>query len=157
MWTEFTELLVEIGLLKADIKAIKSVNKMNKENADKGIRMKYILFPSTKFTLIILLLIFIFSTIIAFVVLPRITNSQTLEEMSEIKEAIHSYHRDFGQLPVDLIQLIGNRPLRKTWRFDDWETEYVYEIDSYNDSFRLTSLGKDGQANTKDDIVLTSD
>ena len=154
MFLDFLDILVDIGLISADAKKRREIKRMNKENAEKGVKKKYVLLPSAKVILIILfILIPIFAILLAISLKDKETD-QTKAEMVEITESISSYKNVHGTYPMNMEKLIGNRPLRNSWSKDDWGVKYKYSIKEDNSSFALISAGKDKRFDTEDDIVI---
>lgn len=77
----------------------------------------------------------------------------TIEEGNTMASAIHRYHKRTGKYPTDISTLMGNIPVRSSWRTDGWGELYVYELED-GGSLRLLSKGKDGILGTEDDIVF---
>ena len=154
MWFDLLDLLVTIGLLRADYKTRKSIEKINAENKEKGVKKKYVILPSTKFILIIILVLLTTVIFRVWWFYPKVAKNEVQKEMTAIKNALCSYKTEFGCYPVNLDILIGNRPLRKTWKQDKWNNFYMYKPDTINGSYQLVSAGKDGKFNSEDDIVI---
>ncbi len=114
MLTSLLDIFIEIGLISADYKKHREVKKKNKELEKKGIKKKYILYPSAKFTLIILGIVLPIWIGFLFFRTKDIKINKTISEMNEISETLKNYKSETGDFPENLNDLIGNRPLRKT-------------------------------------------
>jgi len=143
--------LVEIGLLRADI--IHQRNVLKEEAAD-GIKRpvkKYFLQPSIKVFLVVMLVV----TVPGIFLITRKIGSQadrTVSEMQEISNAIFSWKERHGVYPQNLEALTEGRPLRQQWLSDEWNNQYVYSVDPIKDTCSLLSVGRDGTLGTADDI-----
>ncbi len=80
---------------------------------------------------------------------PRFTRQEGLA----IADAIERYRNDKGALPATMNNLIGLRPLRSSWRTDEWGNDYAYIVHS-NGTYTLMSPGADGNSGTADDIII---
>jgi uncharacterized membrane protein YvbJ len=60
MWIAILDLLVTIGLVSADHRTAKRIERINAENKAKGIKKKFILLPSGIFALIFISAILVF-------------------------------------------------------------------------------------------------
>ena len=78
----------------------------------------------------------------------------TKKELVEISNSILRYKQQTKTVPQSLIDLIGSRPLRRTWLTDSWDNHYVYVLDS-DSTITIISKGKDNMLNTDDDIKIT--
>lgn len=80
-------------------------------------------------------------------------------ELESIATALESYRRERGfyveaKSEAVLIDHLNPRFLARIIRVDPWHQPYAYE--GTRDSFTLRSSGPDGQANTEDDVTLTT-
>ena len=155
MWIDFAELLVDIGLIRKDIKANKEVKKKNLENSESRTKVKYVLFPSFKVYGIVSIILFALITALVLIKQAK-APSRAQEDLDEIYAAILTYQSDTGEYPESIEKLIGNRPLRKDWETDFWGHPYRYEIIVSTNVFILVSAGKDGIMDTDDDLMVSN-
>lgn len=149
MW--FLEILVELGLLIADLDHYKKVGKKEKEDGISRPIQKYALSPSG-IVFVLFLVIgttlgtgwFLYRTIFLY---PK----QTLKEMQEIDAFAQEWERNTNKKVISLEDLISGRPLKKDWLKDAWGTPYKV---STIQGFQLISAGKDYTFGTKDDIKI---
>ena len=107
-----------------------------------------------------LIIIPVFSTIVIIGTIRLITNytdkvvnySDTNLEMIEIASHIKQYKTINKKYPDEIRELIGNRPLRKSWLTDKWRNPYIYE--KTNNGFMIKSAGKDKKFDTEDDLII---
>jgi hypothetical protein len=78
----------------------------------------------------------------------------TRTELNQISQALDQHKNEFKAYPENLGVLIGNNPLKRDWRTDDWGNRYTYEVAPDKQEFSLISPGKDGELRTKDDIIV---
>ena len=154
MLASLIDILIDIGLISADYRKYRKVKKKNKELEKKGIKKKYVLYPSAKFTLIFLGIVLPVWIGFIFLRSKNIKINVTKSEMTEISESLKSYRSETGVFPENLNDLIGNRPLRKTWTKDAWGIDYNYYKSEDGTGFKLTSSGKDKKLGTKDDLII---
>jgi hypothetical protein len=83
----------------------------------------------------------------------RMSEELTRTNLSTLEKAIDLFIGTQGRLPEDLKELARARLLTGATT-DGWGRAFEYEKIS-DDSFRLTSAGRDGTFHTDDDIVLT--
>jgi hypothetical protein len=152
----FIESLIDLGLIRADYKKKRQVKKQNKELKEKGIKKKYILYPSAKVTLIVVGIILPIWIGILILRAKNIKINKTKYEMNEISETLKNYKSETGVFPENLNDLIGNRPLRKTWTKDAWGKDYNYYKYADGTGYKLTSSGKDKKFGTKDDLIKSN-
>jgi len=57
-------------------------------------------------------------------------------------------------LPVSLENAIANDPLKRNLTVDSWGTPLLYRPNPANQTYTLTSAGKDRQLYTPDDVVV---
>jgi general secretion pathway protein G len=122
------------------------------------------------FTLVEMLLVLVILATLAAVVIPKLagrgqqakqTAAQT--DVKNIEGALDAFEVDNGEFPKDLNSLVEQPSDAKNWRGpyvsdipnDPWGYPYVYEQPGkhHPKSFDLYSVGKDGQANTDDDVT----
>jgi hypothetical protein len=90
--------------------------------------------------------------------LDMVLTKQTQESLRKILEGLNRYKQAKGLYPqapdiVKLTDILVPDYMSEVIRFDAWNRQLVYRITGAN-SFQLSSLGADGTAGTKDDIVL---
>ena len=93
-------------------------------------------------------------------------------QINAFKTGLQVYHRDFARYPENLEELrqpAGGANQGDRWKgpyleedipLDPWGRPYQYELvqDQYgNPTFKITSLGADGQAGSEDDISNRAD
>lgn len=106
--------------------------------------------PSEVISLSLLALIGITATTMyAFDTFP-IHKKRTIKEMNEIKGSILKYHDETGSFPTSLQEIIGQNPLRQSWKSDSWNTAYL--LTHQIRKITITSAGSDKQFGTVDDI-----
>ena len=78
---------------------------------------------------------------------------RTIDEMNEIKKSILKYHNDKSVFPNSLQELIGQNPLRREWKFDNWNTQYklIYQNE---EEMKIISAGSDRKFDTEDDLKM---
>lgn len=144
--------LAEFGLIREDYKHRKRISKKEKEDGTKRPIQKYFLQPSALIFISVLVigsLIFIlFFTYQRTSVFPE----RTVKEISEMSDRMENWHQKFGRYPSNLNELIGNSPVRQSWKKDAWNREYELTISENGKTFLITSAGSDGEFNTEDDI-----
>jgi hypothetical protein len=87
----------------------------------------------------------------------RLKRSSATADLSEIAQALDSFHRERGSFVVSdkesvLIDHLSPRYLTRVIRVDPWHRPYEYE--GQQTQYSLRSLGPDGKPNTGDDIVV---
>ncbi|KSA12155.1 type II secretion system protein GspG [Maribacter dokdonensis] len=144
--------LAEFGLIREDYKHRKRISKKEKEDGTKRPIQKYFLQPSALIFISVLVigsLIFIlFFTYQRTSVFPE----RTVKEISEMSDRMENWNQKFGRYPSNLNELIGNSPVRQSWKKDAWNREYEFTISENVKTFLITSAGSDGEFNTEDDI-----
>jgi type II secretion system (T2SS) protein G len=78
----------------------------------------------------------------------------TISEMNEISGALKNYKSEIGEYPENLNELIGNRPLKKTWSKDAWGIEYNYSKIENGTKYKLISFGIDNKSGTENDLII---
>ncbi len=78
----------------------------------------------------------------------------TKKEIVDISNSIIEYKAANNKLPNSIHNIVGSRPLRKSWLTDSWNNPYLYVIEE-DSSFSIISKGKDGLKYTEDDIKIT--
>ena len=89
--------------------------------------------------------------------IDQLKRSSASADLSEIAQALDSFHRDRGSFVVSdkesvLIDHLSPRYLTRVIRVDPWHRPYQYE--GQQTQYSLRSLGPDGKPNTGDDIVV---
>jgi hypothetical protein len=89
----------------------------------------------------------------------QLKRSSATADLSEIAQALDSFHRERGVYVVAdkesvLIDHLSPRYLTRVIRVDPWHRPYEYE--GQPTQYSLRSLGPDGKPNTGDDIVVSS-
>lgn len=144
--------LAEFGLIREDYKHRKRISKKEKEDGTKRPIQKYFLQPSALIFISVLVigsLIFIlFFTYRRTSVFPE----RTVKEISEMSDRMENWNQKFGRYPSNLNELIGNSPVRQSWKKDAWNREYEFTISENGKTFLITSAGSDGEFNTENDI-----
>ena len=123
------------------------------------------------FTLIELMLVVIIIGILSAMVMPRLAGRSEQARIQAAKSDINSslalsldlYEMDMGSFPESLDYLTARPPSGDNWRgpylkkkpLDPWGKAYVYKYpgEHNQNSYDLSSMGKDGQADTTDDII----
>lgn len=144
----------EFGLIHEDYKHKKRISSIEKEDGKKRPFQKYLLQPSA---IIIISIIFI----ISFGTIARINYQRTSiypdktkKELIEITNWTEQWKMKYGHYPTELNEIIGNNPQHQGWKKDAWDRSYKYTQLNDGMSFSIKSAGKDGEFETKDDIVL---
>jgi general secretion pathway protein G len=122
------------------------------------------------FTLMEIMLVVIIIGILAAIVVPNLggRSEQAREQaaMAQIKNfgvALDLFELDMGDYPDKLDELVKKPSSGKNWKGpylrnmtsvpkDPWGSQYNYQVDKDSNSYSLFSVGKDGRANTEDDI-----
>jgi len=91
--------------------------------------------------------------------IDRANNATALSNINTIKMAIKNYQLDpehLGILPEELSEVEIYLDPPKVPK-DPWQNDFVYERAEEGDTYTLTSMGKDGEAGTDDDIPKVED
>lgn len=123
------------------------------------------------FTLIEIMLVVIILGVLAAMVVPRLTGRSDEARRSVAKTDIESnlalaldlYETDTGTFPSELGDLLSAPSDVTGWRgpylkkkpLDPWAKPYLYEYpgDHNEDSYDLSSAGRDGTEGTQDDVT----
>jgi len=144
--------LADFGLIREDYKHRKRISKKEKEDGIKRPTQKYFFQPST----IIVISVLIIGSISAFLFFTyqrtTVFHEKTEKEISEMSKRMENWNETIGHYPTELNKLIGNSPMRQSWKKDAWNREYEFKITENGESFLITSAGLDGEFGTKDDI-----
>jgi general secretion pathway protein G len=87
-----------------------------------------------------------------FVVPSIVSENKTNKRATEIKELLEKEKEVFGSYPLQLRIIKRGNPLRENLLIDGWGINFKYKI--IKNSYSLTSAGKDGKFDTKDDIIF---
>ena len=84
-----------------------------------------------------------------------LNEDRTLEEMSQIEEALDKYFRNNNHYPLDYSSFVDSKPIWNSWINDSWGNKYRYSfLDSAN--YILISSGKDEIFKNEDDLSISS-
>jgi len=126
------------------------------------------------FTLLELLVVLVILSLLAALVIPKLTGrvdeakiDTAKVQLKEIKRALEMYKLDNGNYPSTaqglkaLVKKPDTPPEPKKWRQylehipkDPWGNEYVYISPAKNHPFELRSAGPDGDLGSEDDISV---
>ncbi len=144
--------LAEFGLIRKDYKHRKRISKQEKEDGIKRPIQKYFLQPS----LIMLIVVLVIGSLSAFLFFSYqrtyIFPKKTKKEISEMSDRMKSLNENIGKYPTELNELIGNSPIKQSWKKDAWNRPYKYTITENGKGFLITSAGSDGKFGIEDDI-----
>lgn len=87
-----------------------------------------------------------------YVVPSIVSENKTNKRATEIKELLEKEKEVFGSYPLQLHIIKRGNPLRENLLIDGWGTNFKYKI--IENSYSLTSAGKDGEFDTEDDIIF---
>ena len=126
------------------------------------------------FTLLELLVVIVILSLLAAIVIPKLTGRvdeakiKTAKiQLKELKRSLEMYKLDNGNYPTTeqglkaLVEKPQTPPVPKKWRQyldsvpkDPWGNDYIYIFPSENHPFELKSKGPDGELGTEDDISV---
>ncbi|WP_457568358.1 type II secretion system major pseudopilin GspG [Desulfurobacterium sp.] len=126
------------------------------------------------FTLIELLVVVLILSLLAAIVVPKLTGrvdetkvKTTKVQLKEIKRALEMYKLDNGMYPTTsqglkaLVEKPETPPVPAHWHQyldsvpkDGWGNDFVYVSPADKHPFELKSRGPDGELNTEDDISV---
>ncbi len=126
------------------------------------------------FTLLELLVVIVILSLLAALVIPKLTGrvdeakiDTAKVQLKELKRTLEMYKLDNGNYPTTeqglkaLVQKPDTPPEPKKWRQyldhipkDPWGNEYVYISPAKNHPFELKTKGPDGELGTEDDISV---
>ena len=144
----FLSFLIDFGLIREDYKHRKRISKKEVED---GVS-RYFQKPSSIITLFVIVITTLILLLFFFPEQSTSLTIRTKQEITEISKRTEKWKNQFGKYPLELNELIGNYPLRKTWKTDSWNNPYRYSVTQDGASFVIISAGSDGIFNTKDDI-----
>ena len=78
----------------------------------------------------------------------RAGDVQSIFDLAEIRRAVRAHYEETGSLPASLDAL----SLEEDTLTDSWGARYTYEAGADGRSYTIHSPGRDGQADTADDI-----
>ena len=111
--------------------------------------------PQLKFYLILTAIILLVVSVILIKQSFELFNNnkeKTQIEMDVISKALIKYNKDLETTEIHLSRIIGSNPMRKGWKYDNWDTPYkLNKTDSIR--FILASAGPDKEWNTEDDLL----
>ena len=120
--------LVELGLLREDLKHHRKISNKEKENGIKRPFYKYFLQPSS----IVLIFVFVIAILSSFLFFNYqskfIFPKKTKKEIEEMSDRMENWNENLGRYPIDLNELIGDNPTRQGWRKDAWNRVYKFTI-----------------------------
>ena len=126
------------------------------------------------FTLIEIMIVVVIISILAAMVVPRLTGrteearrKRTAVDVASLESAIDLYELDTGKLPAQLGDLFtapadvpagswhGPYLKKRTKPIDPWNHDYIYRRPGEHnpEDYDLSSMGSDGRAGTDDDIT----
>lgn len=149
------ELITEIILDIQQFFFRKKLKKRRAYEAANNLPKKRMISPYQRLGVLVVLLIIIiivffkFSGVFSFE--GRVKKSK--QKIIKIQEFLEEEKTAFGTYPKKLGVIIRNNPLRKGILQDAWHNDFKYELLNNGESYRLFSIGKDGTANTEDDII----
>tara|TARA_R110001606_G_C15360647_1_gene648488 strand:+ start:1584 stop:2051 length:468 start_codon:yes stop_codon:yes gene_type:complete len=146
--------LAEFGLIHEDYKHKKRISLIEKEDGKKRPFQKYLLQPSVIITICLIFTVSI--GVIAFIIYQHtsIYPEKTKKELIKITDWIEKWKIKYDHYPTELNEIIGNNPQRQGWNTDAWDRPYKYTHQNNGIGFSIKFAGKDGQFETKDDIIL---
>jgi Ca2+/Na+ antiporter len=98
---------------------------------------------------IALLLIFA-GSVFAFQYYAKEKDSQ--RQLTQMSLSLAKYKHAHGRYPDNLLEIIGNDPLKRDWLRDAWGNPVEYRVLEGGRSFVLRSAGSDGTLDTSDDL-----
>jgi general secretion pathway protein G len=122
------------------------------------------------FTLMEIMLVVIIIGILAAIVVPNLAGRSeearqkaALAQIVNFGVALDLFELDMGDYPDKLDDLVKKPSSGKNWKGpylknmdsvpdDPWGEKYNYQVDKDTSNYSLFSVGKDGRANTNDDI-----
>lgn len=151
MIDDILSILANLGLLRADFKHIKKVKKEESKDGKKRPIKKYLLQPSTKLIILLLILVVPFGFILGWINDKRLLNA-TQEEINAISNSIDNWYETYNSYPGSLEEIISGRPLREEWLNDEWANKYYYQVDTIKNTYLIISAGSDQKFGNEDDI-----
>jgi hypothetical protein len=151
MWLLLAELITDLLLWFQDIKFWFKKRKRRKFEKEHGLPKKFMLYPSQKIFLIGTPAIIILY-MLSFFLFVDINQDITRNKIVELIEILEKEKEDIGRYPDKIRDVVRNNPLRQSVIFDSWKQEFYYESFNNGTTFKLQSLGSDGELGTSDDI-----
>lgn len=147
------ETLAEFGLIHADYKHHKDISKKEKVDGKKRTFQKYFFQPSSIALFIVFIIIFFAAFFYFNYQRTSVFPDKTKNEILEMSNRAEKWREKYGKYPTDLNELIGNSPVRKSWKFDAWDRPYQYSIIEDGKKLLIISSGSDKEFGTNDDII----
>jgi general secretion pathway protein G len=144
--------LAEFGLIREDYKHQKRISKKEKEDGTKRPIQKYFLQPSALIFIAVLVIGSISAILFFTYQRTSVFPENTEKEISEMRDRMENWNETIGHYPTGLNELIGNSPMRQSWKKDAWNREYEFTITENGENFLIISAGSDGKFGTEDDI-----
>ncbi|WP_299395566.1 type II secretion system protein GspG [uncultured Gelidibacter sp.] len=110
--------------------------------------------PLLKIMVILILVVSLGFLLRANLFLHSKEEKQTTKKLSEVILLLEHEKKSTGEYPKKLSTIIRNNPLLKRVGVDYWNRDFVYTRHATGESYNLYSLGKDGVADTEDDIMI---
>lgn len=107
-------LLIELGILGADIRHEHKVRQQERREGKKRPFSKYLLQPSILAGLIIFGLLLLSAPLLLGSMSEK-RRQNTIEEMNEIKATLEEWRKVYHSYPTELKEITRGRPLRKAW------------------------------------------
>jgi amino acid transporter len=138
-----------------DIKFWFKKKKRRKFEKENNLPKKTMIYPSDKIAIVSMVIGVVLIILYMFFIQPMVIENRTKTKLNDIVTLLESEKRVTGFYPEALNSIIRNNPLRKNITRDALDYEIQYKLSSDQKSYVLFSVGKDGQPNTNDDIILT--
>ncbi|KJD31817.1 hypothetical protein PK35_13810 [Tamlana nanhaiensis] len=145
--------LAEFGLIREDFKHQKRIRAKEKQDGVKRPFQKYALQPSALLFLCCFVLVVVSSIVFFAYQRKAIFPKKTKKEIAEMSGRVEAFKAHFNTYPNTINELIGNNPMRQSWKTDAWDRAYQYTITNNGNKFIIISAGYDGKFHTKDDIT----
>ncbi|MEM0983268.1 MAG: type II secretion system protein GspG [Planctomycetota bacterium] len=87
-------------------------------------------------------------------VMPSVRNVEVQSRLTEVARAVQTWQLTKSSMPESVEQMMGENMLPRNVAFDPWG--HAIRIESTGtDSFRVWTIGPDGENGTDDDIEIT--